>query len=71
MWTSPVIFLTAQPSKAMFIIAVHRGTDVILGAVIGWVFHWAAEMVVDALTGNGRARPSGSGFSPTDKGRSR
>jgi hypothetical protein len=39
----------------MFMVAVYRGSEVILGAGIGWVFHWAAEMVVDTLACCGRA----------------
>jgi uncharacterized membrane protein YccC len=54
MWTCPLIFLTAEPSRPMFMIAVYRGSEVILGAVIGWVFHCTAEMVVDTLTCCGR-----------------
>jgi uncharacterized membrane protein YccC len=50
MWTCPVIFLTVEPSKPMFMIAVHRGAEVILGAVVGWVFHWGTEAVVDAIS---------------------
>jgi hypothetical protein len=55
MWTCPLIFLTAEPSRPMYMIAVYRGTEVILGAVIGWVFHYTAGMVVDTLTCCGRA----------------
>jgi uncharacterized membrane protein YccC len=53
MWTCPLIFLTAEPSRPMYMIAVYRGTEVILGVVIGWVFHYAAETVVDTVAGGG------------------
>jgi len=49
MWTCPIILLTAQPSTPMLLVALHRGSEVILGAIIGWIFHWFAEVVVDAL----------------------
>jgi uncharacterized membrane protein YccC len=50
MWTCPLILLTAQPSMPIVMAALPRGGDVILGAIIGWIFHWAAEVVVDKLT---------------------
>ena len=49
MWTCPIILLTTQPSGSIFITALRRGGEVILGALVGWVFHWAAETVVDRL----------------------
>jgi hypothetical protein len=49
MWTCPIILLTAEPSAPMTLVALHRGSEVILGAIIGWIFHWFAEVVVDAL----------------------
>jgi len=63
MWTCPVIFLTAEPLRPIFMIAVHRGSEVILGAVIGWIFHWVAEMVVDTLAGDGN--PGAAASHPT------
>jgi len=50
-WTCPIIFLTAQPDMPMVMVAFYRASEVMLGAVIGWVFHWAAEVAVDALAG--------------------
>jgi hypothetical protein len=47
MWTCPIIQLTAQPSAPMLLVALHRGSEVILGALVGWIFHWFAEVVVD------------------------
>jgi uncharacterized membrane protein YccC len=49
MWTCPIILLTAQPSTPIVLIALRRGSEVLLGAVVGWIFHWGAEVVVDAL----------------------
>jgi uncharacterized membrane protein YccC len=59
MWTCPIILLTAQPSAPMLLVALHRGSEVILGAIIGWIFHWFAEIVVDALTDAGPSLPCG------------
>jgi len=49
MWTCPIILLTAEPSAPIILVALRRGSEVLLGAVVGWVFHWGAEVVVDAL----------------------
>jgi hypothetical protein len=49
MWTCPIILLTAQPSAPIVLVALHRGSEVLLGAMVGWIFHWGAEVVVDAL----------------------
>jgi hypothetical protein len=29
--------------------ALHRGSEVILGAIVGWIIHWVIEVVVDAF----------------------
>jgi uncharacterized membrane protein YccC len=48
MWTCPLILLTAQPSTSIVLVALRRGSEVLLGAIVGWIFHWGAEVVVDA-----------------------
>jgi uncharacterized membrane protein YccC len=61
MWTCPIILLTAQPSVPTVLVALRRGSEVLLGAGVGWIFHWDAEVVVDALenrAGRRRARAS-------------
>jgi uncharacterized membrane protein YccC len=52
MWTCPIILLAVQPSVPIVVVALHRGSEVILGALVGWVFHWVAEILVDAVSGN-------------------
>ncbi|MGO9359642.1 MAG: FUSC family protein [Xanthobacteraceae bacterium] len=42
MWRCPIILLTAKPSIPVVAVALSRGSEVILGAVVGWIFHWAA-----------------------------
>jgi len=59
MWTCPIILLTAQPSAPMLLVALHRGSEVIVGAIIGWIFHWLAEVGVDALADSGPDLPCG------------
>ena len=49
MWTCPIILLTAQPSIPIDVVALRRGSEVVLGALMGATFHWTAELVVDAL----------------------
>jgi uncharacterized membrane protein YccC len=49
MWTCPIILITAQPSVPIVLVALRRGSEVLLGAGVGWMFHWGAEVVVDAL----------------------
>jgi len=49
MWTCPLILLTAQPSTPIVLVALRRGSEVFLGAMVGWIFHWGAEVVVDVL----------------------
>jgi uncharacterized membrane protein YccC len=49
MWTCPIILLTAQPSTPIVLVALRRGSEVLLGAMVGWIFHWGAEVVVGAL----------------------
>ncbi|HUB14130.1 MAG TPA: FUSC family protein [Acetobacteraceae bacterium] len=49
MWTCPIILLTAQPEAPIVVVALRRGSEVILGAFVGWAFHWIAEAIRGAL----------------------
>jgi len=49
MWTCPIILLKTQVSEPIIVVALHRGSEVILGAIVGWIIHWVVEVVVDAL----------------------
>ena len=51
MWTCPIILLTAQPALPILVVALRRGSEVILGALIGWAFHGLVELLVGAVTG--------------------
>ena len=46
MWTGPIVLLTADPSISTPIVGVYRGSEVILGALIGGAFHYIAEALV-------------------------
>lgn len=49
MWTCPIILLTASCATPVALAALARGSEVILGAIVGLVFHWSAEVLVDAV----------------------
>jgi len=49
MWSSSIVVLTAHDSSSTAMTALYGGSVVILGAVIGGSFHWAAEIMVAAL----------------------
>jgi uncharacterized membrane protein YccC len=49
MWTCPIILLHTQVSEPIVLVAVHRGSEVILGAIVGWLIHWIVQVIVDAL----------------------
>jgi uncharacterized membrane protein YccC len=46
MWTCPIILLKTQVSEPIVLVALHRGSEVILGAIVGWIIHWVVEVVV-------------------------
>ena len=50
MWTCALLLLTAQPPAPIELVALRRATEVILGAIVGWIFHFAAEAIVDGRT---------------------
>ncbi|MBV8670660.1 MAG: FUSC family protein [Candidatus Eremiobacteraeota bacterium] len=49
MWTCAVVLLTAQHAAPIELVALRRATEVILGAIVGWTFHFAAEAIVHGL----------------------
>lgn len=65
MWTCPIILLTAQSSVPIVTTAFHRGGEVILGAIIGWIFHYAAEILEAGLTREAETPRQASKSSPT------
>ena len=46
MWTGPLVLLTAEPALPITQVALYRGGEVLLGALIGAAFHWLAEKTV-------------------------
>jgi uncharacterized membrane protein YccC len=49
MWTAPIVLLTTEPGVPISIEATYRASGVILGALTGGAFHWAAEVLVHRL----------------------
>jgi hypothetical protein len=47
MRTCPIILPTAPPSVPIVLVALHRGSEVLLGATVRWIFRCGAEVVVD------------------------
>jgi Fusaric acid resistance protein family len=43
MWTCPLVLLTNDASRSVAMVAVDRGTEVVIGALIGAGLHWVAE----------------------------
>lgn len=50
MWTCPIVLLTAEPGQAIAVVGLYRGSEVILGALIGGACHWAAEAALARWT---------------------
>ena len=57
MWTCPIVFLTAEPGVTTAMVGLYRGSEVILGALIGAVLHWLAEAIIEALVRRLTAEP--------------
>jgi hypothetical protein len=49
-WSNTPALGAVPPSVPTLTIAAYRGAEVTLGCAVGWIFHWVAEIVVDALT---------------------
>jgi uncharacterized membrane protein YccC len=46
MWTSPIVFLTADPATPLILAGLYRGAEVLLGGTIGAMLHVMAEAVI-------------------------
>jgi len=57
MWTCPIVFLTAEPTASTAMVGLYRGSEVILGALIGAVLHCLAEAIIEALARRLAAEP--------------
>ena len=46
MWTGPIVLLTTKPSTAIIMVAFFRGSEVMIGVLVGAALHWTAEVTV-------------------------
>jgi uncharacterized membrane protein YccC len=60
MWTCPIILLTGNGADTLLTTGLTRGSEVILGALVGGAMHWMAEIVVGVVMrdGNRGQRPA-------------
>ena len=47
MWTCPLVFLTGTPGTPLWEAGLFRGTEVLLGGLVGAVLHLLAELVIE------------------------
>jgi len=50
MWTCPIL-LNATSGWPVTTVALLRGSEIAMGALIGWLFHWTGEWFIDAIPG--------------------
>lgn len=46
MWTAPIVFLSHDSATSLLMSGYARGSEVILGGIVGAVAHWVAEQVI-------------------------
>lgn len=51
MWTGPIVFLTLDQTTPLYLVALYRGAEVLLGGLIGAVLHFMAEVVLRPARG--------------------
>lgn len=52
MWTVPIVLLTANTFTPIVTAGIYRGSEVILGGIVGGMFHLVTERIVTALDWN-------------------
>lgn len=50
MWTCPIVLLTAAPSESIAMVGLYRGSEVILGGLLGGGIHYIADRVISMIT---------------------
>ena len=58
MWTGPIVFLTADPGMPLFMVGLYRGTEVLLGGLVGAALHTIAEAVIRGMFGRAGPDPA-------------
>lgn len=51
MWTGPIVLLTGDPSEPIAMVALYRGSEVLMGVLIGGALHAASALLVAKVSG--------------------
>ncbi|MCD2171888.1 FUSC family protein [Rhizobium sp. C4] len=57
MWTAPIVFFSLEPGTSLVVAGYARGSEVILGGVIGAIVHWIAERIIAPQERNSDGAP--------------
>lgn len=49
MWTAPIVFFSHEPGTSLVVAGYARGSEVVLGGIVGALIHWAAERIITPL----------------------
>ena len=62
MWTCPIVFLTTDQTTPLLMVGFYRGTEVLVGGLVGAALHWISEKIIAAMTREKQApAPAGEG----------
>jgi len=56
MWTCPTVLLTAHSPVPTLVVGIYRGSEVVLGGLVGGVLRWGAEKIVAVMVRAGEER---------------
>jgi len=51
MWTGPIVLLTGSPSEPIAMVALYRGSEVMMGALVGGALHAVSALAVARVSG--------------------
>jgi uncharacterized membrane protein YccC len=51
MWTGPIVLLTGSPSEPIALVALYRGSEVMMGALVGGAMHAVSAFLVSKASG--------------------
>jgi uncharacterized membrane protein YccC len=50
MWTCPIVFLSTDQATPLWKVGLYRGTEVLVGGLIGAALHWISEKIIAGMT---------------------
>lgn len=56
MWTAPIVFFSNEAGTSLLMAGYARGSEVILGGIIGAITHWIAERIIAPMEANADAQ---------------